>query len=218
MKQIDMVLPTRNRLVKLKRTLNSIPRYDYLHIIVICDGDRETYDWLQENRKDIEAMYVPEHKGAVWCRNSVSSTCADGLLYATDDIVFKAAAISNALKCFNENFSDDDGVVGFVQEGNTFHPTGVALVGQKFLLRYPLKQLFCPEYFHFACQEIYDLCEKVGNKFVQAKDAVVHHYHPCFVREEMDQTHMDARKFRTRDHELIKQRKDKNLTWGFDEN
>ena len=88
------------------------------------------------------------------------------------------------------------------------------MVGQKFLQRYPDKQLFFPGYFHFACQEILDLCLKIGDKFVCDHEAVVLHKHPCNFKEEMDQTHIDARIKKREDHALIKERKEKGLIWG----
>lgn len=215
MREISIVIPTRNRLEKLKRVLDSIPSLNYLHIIVVCDGDVNTYDFLVQHRKDVDSKLVPENKGAVYCRNLIAHHIQDGLLYATDDIVFMENSIQHAFEIFNKTFLDDDGVVGFVQEGNSFHPTGVGLVGQKFLQRYPSKQLFCPQYFHFACQEIHDLCQKVGGKFVQDSQAKVFHYHPCNYPKEMDQTHKDARKFKAKDFSVIEYRKKHNLTWGY---
>ena len=40
------------------------------------------------------------------------------------------------------------------------------------------------------------------------------HYHPCYFKEEMDQTHRDARIKRREDHNLIKQREKAGLIWG----
>ncbi len=219
MKHIDIVIPTRNRIEKLEGTLDSIPkRLPNVSIIVVCDGDRDTFEYLIKNHKEVHAELVPENKGTVFCRNWGSRNVKDGLLYGTDDIIFLENSIENALECFNKNFPDDDGVVGFVQEGNSFHPTGIALVGQKFLQRYPSKQLFCPYYFHFACFEIYNLCNKLGNKFVQEEKARVFHYHPCNFPDQMDQTHKDARKFKQEDFIMKAKREKKKLIWGYDEN
>jgi len=219
MKQITILIPTRNRLEKLKKTIASIPKLDYIDIRIICDNDEITNAYIKSlHNLQIDSFVVPSQfgkfVGSVVCKNLSCKDVVDGLLYATDDIIFQENAIQNALKCFNSNFPDDDGVVGFVQEGNAFHPTGVGLVGQKFLQRYPDKQLFYPGYFHFACQEIYDLCQKIGGKFVQEKQAVILHKHPCNFREEMDQTHKDARIKKREDHQLIAERKAKGLIWG----
>jgi len=223
MKHITILIPTRNRIEKLKKTLVSIPKLDYIDTIVICDNCYDTLEFVRKlnNPKIFPAVVVPRYGtfgGSVVCKNTYSSDVQDGLLYATDDVIFRENAIQNAFECFNKNFPDDDGVVGFVQEGNAFHPTGVGLVGQKFLQRYPDKKLFFPGYFHFACQEIHDLCQKLGGKFIQEKQASVLHKHPCNFREEMDQTHIDARIRKREDHALIKERKAKGLIWGCNEN
>jgi len=215
MNKLTILVPTRNRIIKLKKMLDSIPKLGYIDIMAVCDGDPATHTFLSalRNPKILSVLIQPQ-RGAVYCRNAVSKNIMDGLLYTTDDIIFQENAIQNAFECFNKNFPDDDGVVGFVQEGNIFHPVGVALVGQKFLQRYPDKQLFYPGYFHFSCQEVYDLCQKLGGKFVQEKQASVLHRHPCNFPEEIDQTHHDARVRRREDHKLIKERKQKGLIWG----
>jgi len=222
MKHITILIPTRGRIEKVKKTLESIPELDYIDTMIICDNCYETLEFVRKlnNPKIYAAAVVSRHGefvGSVACKNTYSSDVEDGLLYATDDIIFQENAIQSAFECFNKNFPDDDGVVGFVQKGNAFHPTGVGLVGQKFLRRYPDKKLFFPGYFHFACQEIYDLCQKLGGRFVQEEQAVVLHKHPCNYREEMDQTHKDARIRKREDHALIKERKAKGLIWGYDE-
>ena len=213
MHNLTVVIPTRNRLVKLEKTLESIPQLDYITTHVICDGDKDTFNFLNDNYS-IRTTLINEHMGAVFCRNQILQHCNDGILYATDDVIFHTNSIQNAYKTFNDTFPDDDGVVGFVQEPGEFHPVGVALVGQKFLSRYPNKQLFNPGYFHFACQEIFWLCEHLGNHFIQDPLAVLTHKHPCKFREEMDQTHRDARIRRQEDHKLIKDRQVRGLIWG----
>ena len=192
MKNLDIVIATRDRYEKLKRALNSIPKKSFIKINIIIDKGCN---------------------GAVYCRNLVIPKCEDGVLYATDDMTFEPNAIENALSAFNRKFPDDDGVVGFVQIPDNFHPTGVALVGQKFLQRYPDKQLFNPEYFHFACQEIYWLASRLG-KFHQEPTAIIRHYHPAFFKEEMDKTHQEARIHREKDHALMRERQAKGLIWG----
>jgi glycosyltransferase involved in cell wall biosynthesis len=216
MNQIDIVIPTRNRLEKLKRTLSSIPGNIYgmvLNIHIVCDGDRKTYEWLKLKRRRNNIVFIPGHNGSVYCRNHIIPGCPDGVLCATDDIIFKEGAILKAWRSFNQMFKDEDGVIGFHQEGNNYHPAGVTLVGKKFLERYPEKKLFFPEYFHFCCQEVYWLASKY-NKFYLEKDAIIYHYHPANHKDEMDQTHADARLYKQRDMKLINERQRKGLIWG----
>ena len=222
MKNIDIVIPTRNRYEKLIRTIESIPSSEHIGVNIICDGDEETYKKLMKCDKHffrkIKAVILEEkHRGAVYCRNKfISGNCTDGVLYATDDIVFEPGSIENAFKAFNSHFPDDDGVVGFIIDLPDWHPTGVALVGKRFLDRYPGHQPFYPGYHHFSCQELYWLSSKLG-KFHQEKNAIVKHYHPGFFSNAMDETHREARIHTERDHALIESRQAEGLIWGDNE-
>jgi len=176
------------------------------------DDDKIGYNKFKTNQR-IQSFYSPERIGAVGGRNTLLRLCEDAIIYATDDMIFKPGAIAAAIRAARAHFADDDFVIGFFQEGNTFNPAGVALVGQAFLQRYPDKKLFFPGYFHFACQEVHAAAEKLG-KFYLAEDARIYHFHPCVDPKQMDQTHQDARYFKTRDMAMIKDRKAKGLIWG----
>lgn len=230
MRKITIVIPTRNRANKLEQTLDSIPQCDWINTVIGVDNDRVTYKWFKNSKFEINEdeidiiTYIKSFNaenltpfGAVFIRNDIISRfCNDGVLYATDDIIFDEGAIEHAFKEFNNRFKDDDGVIGFVQRpGKRFHPSGVALVGQKFLQRYPEKQLFYPKYFHFACQEIYNLANKY-NKFYQDKEACVLHRHPILpdFKEEHDKTHEDARIYKVEDMKIKFEREQQDLIWG----
>jgi len=215
MKSIALIIPTRNRIAKLERTLVSIPKLDYLTICIICDGDIKSYEHFLTYRSDIKAFLVTDHKGSIYCRNCLTSCASDGILNATDDITFSANSIQHAFELFNTNFTDDDGVVGFIQEKREFCPTGIALVGQKFLHRYPNKQLYCPKYFHFGAQEIDRLCQKIPKHvFVTDDKLVIYHYHPSFLKEEIDTTHKEARCHRKAEYSFSTSRKKTGEVWG----
>ena len=221
MKHVMIVIPTRNRWYKLTRMLSSVPTYDWLSVAVVCDGDAETHRKLLEVEKqgaNLTTILLPQQQGSVAARNAFLRTHGapgfdDGVLYATDDIEFEKGAIEQALKMFNLVFPDDDGVVGFAQD-RSHHPSGVGLVGKKFLARYPDKQLFNPEYFHFGAQEIYWLANDVLKKFVYEPRARLEHYHPAFFPLAMDKTHREARKYKSEDMALLKRREAAGLVWG----
>jgi glycosyltransferase involved in cell wall biosynthesis len=219
MKRIDLIIPTRNRWEKLQRCLNSIPKNIpniELNIIIICDGDLTTAQMLLEtNDEQIgRVVYVRDHSGSVYCRNLMTQCAEDAVIYATDDIEFLPGAIEAAVKAMAEHFPDGDGIIGFNQGSHQeFSAAGVALLGQKFLQRYPQRKLFFPEYFHFSCQEI----ERLGNRLDKLhleKDAELIHYHPSYNHDEADKTHEEARVKRQADRDLsISRRKDKKI-WG----
>ena len=214
MNRLTIVIPTRNRWDKLRKTLTSCIDHVKVNVTVVCDGDEETFNRLMDIKAhNLQMMYVPENKGAVFCRNLACKNVQDGMLYATDDIEFMPGAIDAAMATFNHMFPDDDGVVGFVQSPHSFHPSGVALMGHGFLDRYEGRKPFCPDYFHFAAQEVYELAGKLG-RFVQCPEACVIHRHPCFNPDQMDQTHKDARRLKKQDDETRRQRKAQGLIWG----
>ena len=217
MNQIDLIIPTRNRLQKLERCLHSIPSSAGglpIRVTVVCDGDPVTARHLLAGPNSTRVVNVKEHSGSVYCRNLVSQAVEDALLYATDDIEFLENAIGEAVKVMEEHFPDGDGVVGFNQiNANKFSVAGVALMGQRFLRRYPERKFLFPDYFHFSCQEIEYLGKKLG-KILLAEQAEIVHYHPSFVKHERDVTHVEARLYRKNDRSLSNERYDKGLIWG----
>ena len=214
MNQLTIIVATRNRQTKLEAMLKTVPVRAWLEVWVVCDGDRATYTWLQSDPYSCvtRVELLTQNRGAVYARNWLAGDVDDGLLYATDDIVFLNGSVEGAFERFAAWFPDDDGVVGFRQLKD-HHPTGVAMMGQRFLRRYPKKQLFCPQYFHFACQEVLWLADKLG-RFHYDEDAVVDHYHPSFNPLYMDQTHIDARIHKREDQALMRERKAAGKIWG----
>ncbi|MHA1288567.1 MAG: methyltransferase domain-containing protein [Candidatus Thorarchaeota archaeon] len=224
MKHITVVIPTRGRCESLLRTLDNIPREDYIDIQIACDGDQNTYERVLERQKTDLAItrveLLPGHNGSVFCRNYLIKDVSDGLLYATDDILFEKGAIQRAFEFFNQEFPDDDGVVGFIEDLPNYCKTAVGLVGQQFLLRYPEKKLFYPRYFHFACQEIerlVDVVELQKHVFATRDDLRLSHAHPSVDKKYLDQTHRDARKYAKRDHNLSRERRAEGLIWGYND-
>lgn len=218
MKHIDLIIPTRNRWEKLERCLRTIPREIptiTMTIIVVCDGDRQTAQKLMASSDGMvnRIVFVRQHSGSVFCRNLVTQTVEDALIYGVDDIEFMPGSIELAIKKMHECYPDGDGVVGFNYVGDLQSKTATCLVGQKFLRRYPQRKLFYPEYFHFSCQEIERLAGKLGKLHFE-ENAKVHHYHPAKNRSELDKTHTEARLHKKRDMKLSSIRRAKGLIWG----
>lgn len=214
MEQITVVIPTRGRLEKLHRTLASLPLGEHwFSVIIVCDGDKDTFDALCTDPRWLSVMLVPERRGAVFCRNHAMHAILDGVLYATDDILFPRGVVKAAMDEFNEAFPDDDGVLGF-QQDFSHHKAGVGLVGLPFLRRYPDRQLFCPEYDHFACQEIAWLAESLDRFCYSDGRAKITHLSPFKDRAWLDQTHQDARRHKIQDMDTLHRRQAAGLIWG----
>ncbi len=222
MHRIDILIPTRGRVDKLRKLLDSIPGQAFgvpVYARILIDGDPKTHEALVDERYHI-VRYFEGHHGSVALRNAEAQRCEDAILWAVDDMEFRPGAIDNAVMAMLERFPDGDGVVGFVQEGQKlFHPTGVGLMGHKFLERYPGWQPFFPGYWLFAAQEIHWLCMEIKqvtgiDAFYQEPQAVIYHNHPCNHPEAMDQTHKDGRIHKGHDVELRKARMASGEIWG----
>jgi hypothetical protein len=200
-------------------TIDSIPGQELsvpVHINIACDGDLVTYNKIRHNKRIYNLIFTSEQRGAVYCRNELSKDCISTVVYATDDIIFSPGAIKEALKMMYDKFPDDDGVVGFCQIGNRkFSKSGVAMIGEKFMKRFPDKKIFYPKYFHFAAQEIKALAEKYG-KFAFCETAIVKHLNPFINNQYMDSTHADARIHKEEDHRMSDARKKAGEIWGDD--
>jgi len=211
---LTLLVATRNRPEKLKRMVESVPVYPWLEVFIVLDGECLSGgppDWIL-NRSNLAIMELPSRVGSVDARNRGIKDTHSNILYGTDDVTFREGMIESAYDDFERSFPDTDGVLGLRQD-KSHHPTGMAIVGKKFLDRYPDRQLFNPEYDHFAAQEIHWLAVKLG-KFATSREVVVEHYHPCFCKEEMDETHREARIHKERDMKIMKARKEGGLIWG----
>lgn len=209
-----IVIPTRGRLESLKRTIASIPTASGIPIVVVCDGDPKTHEAMLKLEKEdrrIVPVLLPEQMGAVYARNRALNTYAQlghWVVCATDDVEFRPRSIELARAALFDHWADGDGVVGFVQEPNAFHPTGVVCVGLEWLDRYPGRWMYNPAYFHFACQEIHWYATRL-DRFFQCPGAIVKH----------DTTHRDATYIEARYHMKIdkavrNRRHDAGLVWG----
>ena len=218
MQAIEIVVPTRNRIDKLMRMIESIrPAAGAVpvRVTVVCDGDAATARILPPPGWDgFKVVLSPGHQGAVYCRNLATAEAEDAVHYATDDIAFEVGSIEAAARAMAEHFPGDDGVVGFSQTGNgRYSQAGVALVGKTFLARYPGKKLFFPGYFHFACQEVLRAAWQF-DAFFFCEDARLVHFHPSFDRAQADRTHREARVNRMKDKSVSFSRDAAGLCWG----
>ncbi|MBE3109325.1 MAG: glycosyltransferase family 2 protein [Acidobacteria bacterium] len=213
MQYVDLIVPTRGRHAKLAKMLESVPREaagKQINVIAAFDADER----LAHDRINQVFVIVGKRIGSVAIRNRVTALALDAVLMATDDVIFEAGAIEAAVLAMEERFPDGDGVVGFVQTNHkSYSPTGVCLVGQNFLRRYPGKQLYFPGYFHFACQEIERLARSLDKLHVEPK-AQLFHAHPSTGDGKMDRTHREARVHKAQDQALSKTRREAGLTWG----
>jgi len=221
---ITIMYPTRNRQLKLARSINSIfipsPPESPIEIVVVCDGDRHTAVMAMNDDRISRVIYLRDHSGSVFARNLISQATEGDLICAVDDITFEPDAIDAAAAMMEDRYPDHDGVVGFRRadrDHTKIHKTsgmhaGIALIGQKFLRRYPNRKICFPGYFLFASQEITSLAVELGKGTV-SEDARIYHHSPR-KSGEMDRTHTEGRITKKQDREIRQGRAESGLLWG----
>lgn len=220
--RLNIIVPTRNRFLKLVEMLRTIPQYEWMELHLGFDGDRVSFErfsgmngyWKGGRAK---LYFSPSQIGSVSMRNLMTTSCNGSILWATDDILFRRGGIESAWENLWRMFPNGDGVVGFMQENakpaGNFCWTGVGIMGQKFLKRYPARMISYPEYFHFGTREIETLAKKL-KKLYKDRLARIHHNHPDFYPKAMDTTHMEARVHHDEDMKLKRARAKAGLIWG----
>lgn len=242
-------IATYKRTEKLQRCLNSIfnsSYKDYEILIVADNNDVATKDylagpnmyklwdvivqpsqqfvigaWNRANRENIEIKFVEDNNG--------TKVGFDGFIGLCDDVELTENALENAVLAHKNWFPDGDGVVGFKQDcpgypEYTFKWYGQTLMGREFIERYKQVdyQICCPDYKHFFQDEEMFMYANSMNKFHPEESALLHHYHPSFIREEQDQTHEIVRfgndSPKVHDMKVLAERLKKGYLWGRDFN
>lgn len=229
---ILIVTPSYNRygkLIRLCKSLEQSTYKDFFHHIYLDNNDNETMrrlqnsntlnyeNWVEVNRK--QEFVIGSWNKAF---REFHDKC-DAFLWLVDDVEVYPNTIEEAVWTFKNSFADHtDGVVGLAQEcpgapNYTFKWFGQCLIGREFLERYKDVdyKLCCPDYKHFyQDEEMYIFANELG-RFVEAPNAIVKHYHPAFVREEMDETHPLVRgAVMKEDTAIYTERRSRNLVWG----
>jgi glycosyltransferase involved in cell wall biosynthesis len=230
---IYIIIPTYKRLKKLERCLNSIfnsTYQDYRIVIVADNNDADTVILAHRLQNDrIDVLVQPRHLYVVgatnrFCREYIDREW-DAYVMLCDDVELTKDCLEKVVAIHKECFPDGDGVVGINQKcpghpNYTFKWFGQTLIGKPFLRRYKDVdyQILQPDYMHFFCdEELHRYANKL-NKFAIAEEAVLYHYHPGYVSEEMDATHNIIRSGdyspKEHDNKVYEIRQCNHLTWG----
>lgn len=228
--KILITIPTYKRIKKLERCLYSILMNSYqdFKILVIADNkDIETKKFIQYlNHPKIQCIMNDKHLYVIgsWNRffRENYNKAWDIFSNLVDDVELFPDCIQNAINCMKLNFPDLDGIVGLSQRcpGDPKPhgtPYGQILIGKKFVERYKAVnyQVCCPDYTHFKQDYELWLFATSLNKFVHCKEALLKHYHPCFIKEEVDETHFIVRgDIIKEDRKIYNLRKERGLIWG----
>lgn len=226
-------IATYHRIEKLHRCIKSIKASTHqdFEIMVICDNmDLDTAEEIRATYPEIIIDVQPSHKYVIGAWNlcvqsNIDDPSWDGFIGLCDDVELTPEALEEIVACHKFTFPDTDGVMGFNQEcpgysNYTFKWFGQTLMGRKFIERYKEAnyQICCPDYKHFfQDEEMYEFASSL-NKFYSCPQALLKHYHPGFIKEEMDETHNIIRDKvnspKLHDLRIYTIRKSEKLIWG----
>lgn len=217
---LDIVIPTKNRLDRLKVCIPSIQEaikeLDYqTNIILFVDTLKDKEELLQIfNNIEVKIMEEEYFTSRFWNKYLKNMT-SDILCYLSDDIKLDKNCLKNGLKALKD--LKYDGVIGFYQEnqkGKSNCNAAFGLISKKFSDRFPDNQAFCPEYRCFYSDEELMKYAQSIDRFIFCREAKLDHYHPVFTGQKPDETYYHYRRNKQRDVKIYNQRKARNLLWG----
>jgi len=218
--KITVIMPScsTERLPLLIGTIDSvrasiINSTDSIYPVVVADGNEQIYKAIEEKykRDHIGVILNIDRRDWVYSMNHIlKSIKSDYYVYAADDLVFPLYCINHAMATMKRNFRDGFGVVDLGRkERGTF-----GLFGNKLADHFPDRKVFCPEYVHYSGDS--ELCQAVKKMkkyvYLPKREKQVTHFRMN------DETRILARRTRTRDHLIRKEREAKGYLWGIDFN
>lgn len=229
--RIDIVIPTFKRAEKLKRCLESIKKQthkDWECLVVINGNDNETPKMLEkinDERIWFKTRGWNSYVIGAWnyyFENFFKKRNRDAVMWIVDDVELKDNCLEEAVKEMNYSFPDLDGVIGIHQKcpdhsSYTFKWYGQVLLGKNFIENYaPVNyKVCCPAYKHFYQDEEMWLFANSLGKFMNCEDAQLIHYHPSFLKNNIDEAHNKVRfEVKKQDLTTYTERRKKGLIWG----
>ena len=213
--KVTIAIPTcsSNRIPMLIKTIETIQAGEYknVHPVILADGNPEIERVAKEKLHHITVISNKERMDWVFSVNRVLKEFdSDYYIFGSDDLTFHPGSIKCAMAKMQECFPDGFGVIALAKKNKcTF-----GLFGRKFADHFPNRQVFCPDYIHYASDSELMRCVRALGKYdyPPERTSMVLHARP------KDETWRLARSVRTRDHAMRDERLRKGYLWGVDFN
>lgn len=201
------------RIPLLIKAVESIQAGEYknVHPVIVADGNPKICEMANNKLHNITVISNKKRMDWVFSINRVLKEFdSDYYIFASDDLVFPPDCIKCAMARMRECFPDGFGVVSIGKKNKTTF----GLFGRKFAEHFPGRQVFCPDYIHYAGDsELFRAVSKLGKyAFSPKRDSSVQHFRL------KDDTWRLARAVRDRDHGIRNERWEKGYMWGVDFN
>ena len=211
----NLIIPTcsSSRTPILIQTIESIQAGSYkdVHIIVVADGNQRIFREVTERGFDnLSIIQNVIRRDWVFSINRVlKEFISEYYIYASDDLIFPHDCIKMAMKNMGIHFSYGDGVVGIGRKGRS----AFGLFGNKFVNRFPKREVFCPDFTHFGSDsELLRTVKELDRIVYLPEEHRVEHL------RKKDETWRFARRIRGGDREIFHKRQAKGYKWGIDFN
>ena len=210
--KVIVIIPTcsSSRIHLLIQAVESIQAgtYEEVHPVIVVDGNPHIQEVANKKLCHVSIISNKERKDWVFSINRVLKEFdSEYYIYASDDLFFQKDCIKTAIKEMEKYFPDGDGVVGIGRQGRS----AFGLMGDKFVNRFPGREVFCPDFIHFGADSELLRTLKILDKITYLpEENRVKHF------REKDETWRWARRIRARDREVFYKRQTKGYQWGID--
>ena len=148
---ITVLIPTisSERIQTLFQTVISIQagKCRDAHVIIISDGNPHIYKQAKKTLKNVSVILNKERIGWPATMNKMFKELnSEYFAYASDDLIFPPDCLECAMATMKKRFPDGDGLVSLGKKNRC----AFGLIGSKFADRFPDRQVFCPEFFHYG--------------------------------------------------------------------
>ena len=213
--KVTIAIPTcsSSRIPMLIRTVESIQAGEYknVHPVILADGNPHIFKVAWEKLHNVSVMENKERMDWIFSINRILREFdSDYYIFGSDDLFFPPDCITCAIARMQECFPDGFGVVSIGKKNKcTF-----GLFGRKWADHFPNRQVFCPDFIHYAGDSELMRTARHLEKyaFPPKRDSSIKHSRP------KDDTWRLARSVRTRDHAIRDERYEKGYMWGVDFN
>ena len=213
--KIIIAIPTcsSGRIPMLIKTVETIQAGEYknVHPVILADGNSHIYDVALKRLHNVTVILNEKRMDWVFSMNRILKEFdSEYYIYASDDLTFRPNSIKYAMIKMQKSFPDGFGVVALAKKNKcTF-----GLFGRKFADHFPDRQVFCPDYIHYASDSELMRCVRALGKYAYPPErtSMVLHARP------KDETWRLAHQVRGRDHAMRDERIEKGYLWGVDFN
>ena len=213
--KVTIAIPTcsSNRIPMLINAVETIQAGEYknVHPIILADGNPHIYKEALKRLHSVTVIANEKRVDWVFSINRIFREFdSDYYIFGSDDLTFRSGSIKCAMAKMQECFPDGFGVIAIAKKDKcTF-----GLLGRKFANHFPNRQVFCPDYIHYASDSELMRCVRALGKYaypLERESMVLH-------SRMKDETWRLARQVRTRDHAIRDKRIEKGYLWGIDFN